>query len=541
MAMTNLPARISAGLARLHLSFIDVILIIFPCALLLQIPMDPDLGWHLRVGQDIWRGIFPFEDIYTWSMPGHAWVDHEWLTNAVMYQAYRIGGLIGQSLPFFIICLAAYIVAARTGALIGRHLPGTAPLTNKAGWQLSLGLVTVGLLVNAGIIGGRAQMITLFGFALVNYLLWQYLLGERRNLWVMVGVFWLWANTHAGFIIGLATVGLALGLLLVARFIPALQSQGDSEKSTFPFGLIRRDDYRRMFRHVLLVLVVSVLATLINPYTWRLYEEAIRTSLDSYARANIVEWLPVSMQNPIGILIFAFTFLFVWWLLWRRKYFSAWHLLLMPVFFYLGMSSNRHTALLVLFMLPWVYLAASAEPEVRQFLEKKVDRFFGLHKGNRLYYTYNIALALVPLVLLAFRGALWVNTSTDPGQLAERAGFPTKAVQFLAARDNRANRENEKLLNDYNWGGYLIWNLPDYKVYIDGRMASWRGEKYIYKEYNQITALEPSWLDLLDANKVTLVLMPRESNLSNVLRYIPAYTIVYEDDVATIFEHKPLN
>ena len=526
MTKSSSPPRISTVIANLHFSFIDVILILFPCALLLQIPMDPDLGWHLRVGQDIWRGIFPFQDIYTWSMAGHAWIDHEWLTNALMIQGYNIGGLIGQSVPFFVICFIAYIVAARTGALISRHIPETTPLSNKASWQLGLGLVTIGLLTNLPVIGGRAQMITLLGFALVNHLIWQYLLNTRRNLWILAPLFWVWANTHAGFVIGLATLGLALGLLLIVRFIPALQS-------TFPFVLIPRADYLRRFRHILIALVVSVLATLINPYTWRLYEEAIRTSLDSYARAGIVEWLPVNIQNQIGLLVGAFTFMFVWWLLWRRKTFSAWHLLLMPIFFYLGMSSNRHTALLVLFMLPWVYLAAAAEPTLRHFLEKQVNQLFGVHKGNWVYYSYNIVLLLVPLALLGFRATQWYTTSTDANRLAERIGLPTKAVQFLAARGNGAN---ERLLNDYNWGGYLIWNLPDYKVYIDGRMPSWRGEKHIFKEYNQMTDLEPPWLDLINTNQITLVLMPKDNRLSNVLRHMPAFTILYEDDVATLFQ-----
>lgn len=521
-------ARILAGFARLRLSYIDVILVAFPIALLLQIPMDPDLGWHLRVGQDLWRGIFPYQDIYTWSMPGYAWVDHEWLTNALMYQAYRAGGLIGQSLPFFIFCFCAYLIAVRTGAMIARHIPGATTLTNKAGWQLSFGLVTVGLLVNNAIIGGRAQMITLFGFALVNYMLWQYLTAERRSLWMLVGIFWVWANTHAGFVIGLAMVGLALGLLFVARFVPALQT-------TFPFVLLAKDDYKRTFRHMLTVLIVSVAATLVNPYIWRLYEEAIRTSLDSYARAGIVEWLPVTITSQIGLFMGAFTFLFLWRLLWRRRIFSTWHLLLLPVFMYMGASSIRHTALLVLFMLPWVFVAATAEPAVRRFLERDVEKLFGMHKGNWLYYTYNVVLLLVPAALLIFRVTLWYNTSTDAAQLAQKVGYPAQAVQFLAARGNGSN---ETLFNDYNWGGYLIWNLPDYKVYIDGRMASWRNDKHIFKEYNQISELGPDWMNLLNTNKVTLVLMPKDSKLSNVLRQMPSFSALYEDDVATIFQHR---
>ena len=74
---------------------IDIAAVLFIFALVLRIPADPDMWWHLKVGQDILAGIFPYHDIYTWSMPGYAWVDHEWLTEVLMYIIQHATGLIG--------------------------------------------------------------------------------------------------------------------------------------------------------------------------------------------------------------------------------------------------------------------------------------------------------------------------------------------------------------------------------------------------------------------------------------------------------------
>src|SRR3989338_3552203 len=54
--------------------------------------VDPDLGWHLRIGQQILETkSAPHLDNLSWSMAGHEWVDHEWLTNAFMAFLYNHG------------------------------------------------------------------------------------------------------------------------------------------------------------------------------------------------------------------------------------------------------------------------------------------------------------------------------------------------------------------------------------------------------------------------------------------------------------------
>jgi hypothetical protein len=500
---------------------LSLALLLFAVALALQAPFDPDLGWHLRVGQDLWAGRFPFQDDYTWSMPGYAWVDHEWLTNAGMDVVYRAAGAWGIGLIYAAVALSAFVVAARTGAFIGARLSA---LSAPAGGILGAALMVAAMLASANVISARAQMITLLGFAVVNHLIWRFLAGDRARVWVLPTVIWVWANLHGGFIIGLLLLGLTLACLALARWIPGL-------RAAFPFSLTAEGDRSRQLRSLFAVAVASGLASLANPYTWRVYEEALRVSADAYARARIVEWLPVNFQSLTGLALGAFVFVLLWWLLWTRAYHSAWHLLLLPVFLYVGLSSSRNSALLALFALPWFIAAVGSHPAARRWLELAVS-LFALRRGSWLYYGYNGLLAALAAGVLLYRIVLFASYSLDPSMLAERHGLPERAVAFLQAQA----RPEDRLFNDYDWGGYLIWRLPEHKVYIDGRMASWReGDRHIFREYNRIAGLAPGWLELLQANRVSLVLTRKDSPLAAGLALAPSFQRIYMDEVSAIY------
>ena len=59
-------------------------------------PAQNDTFWHLRAGADIWRtGHVPRIDTYSYTELGAAWPDHEWLSQALMYAAYHLGGMRG--------------------------------------------------------------------------------------------------------------------------------------------------------------------------------------------------------------------------------------------------------------------------------------------------------------------------------------------------------------------------------------------------------------------------------------------------------------
>jgi hypothetical protein len=69
---------------------------------------DPDVWWHLRTGQLIVRNHSVFQtDPYSFTRFGQRWVNHEWLSEVLLFGIYRLAGFGG-----LIVAFAAVIAAA---------------------------------------------------------------------------------------------------------------------------------------------------------------------------------------------------------------------------------------------------------------------------------------------------------------------------------------------------------------------------------------------------------------------------------------------
>src|SRR3979490_1429822 len=60
---------------------------------------DPDMWWHLKTGEVIWTThTIPTTDLFSYTTNHHAWIPHEWLSQVLIYGAYRFGGYSGLML-----------------------------------------------------------------------------------------------------------------------------------------------------------------------------------------------------------------------------------------------------------------------------------------------------------------------------------------------------------------------------------------------------------------------------------------------------------
>jgi hypothetical protein len=90
------------------------------------------------------------------------------------------------------------------------------------------------------------------------------------------------------------------------------------------------------------------------------------------------------------------------------------------------------------------------------------------------------------------------------------------------------------MLNEYLWGGYLIWALPEQKVFIDGRadIFAWTG---VLGEYGRWYTLEEDPARLLDKYGIRYCLLRANAPMARVLLYLPGWKRVYGDEVAVVF------
>jgi hypothetical protein len=139
-------------------------------------------------------------------------------------------------------------------------------------------------------------------------------------------------------------------------------------------------------------------------------------------------------------------------------------------------------------------------------------------------------VGLLLLLLLAGIALEFVTWGQREGFVSE-AGYPRGAVERL--REEPRGR----LLNSYNWGGYLIWGLRDWPVFIDGR-ADLYGDA-LFAEYLRVWRVEPSWSEVLVQWRVDWVLCEKGVPLATVLEASPSWSLVYEDGTAVLYRKHP--
>jgi hypothetical protein len=124
---------------------------------------------------------------------------------------------------------------------------------------------------------------------------------------------------------------------------------------------------------------------------------------------------------------------------------------------------------------------------------------------------------------------------TSQGQSANVAvSFPQGAASFLTQQ-----RGGERLLNPYDWGGYMIWKLyPEHLVFIDGR-----ADVYTDALVNESVAsynLRGNWYDPIKKWDIMTALLPRQAPLVQGLK-ARGWTAIYADSQAVILRRPDLS
>ena len=109
--------------------------------------------------------------------------------------------------------------------------------------------------------------------------------------------------------------------------------------------------------------------------------------------------------------------------------------------------------------------------------------------------------------------------------------FPVDAANFL-----RRQPVPGPLYNNFDWGGFLIWYMPQYPVAIDGRNDLYGDE--LDERFYKIESADPSYKKDPCLNQAGVVLLNKDIPLAGMLAQDPHFRLVYKDDLAVIFVHR---
>ncbi len=398
------------------------LLFIAVAVLALFTPAQPDTFWHLRAGADIWRsGHVPRVDLYSHTAYGTPWPDHEWLSQFLMYAAYRAGrGMPGLELGAAVLILAAAAVVYKT--MVGPRLTRFV-------------LLTLGLAIASCAWSLRPQLLTLFLLAL---LVW--LLVRDRQLFLIPPYFLLWANAHGGVALG----GVVLAVCTAAAALRWLRT--------------RAPDDRRRARTLALVLPLAGLAVAATPLGFHIYRFVIASAARSYA-VQIAEWFVLRPDSLFGLLFWAATVAFAILIVGRRRAIAAgdwadWAvvaaaLALLP----LGIRSARNIGPFLTLAMPAASHALGRTFRFR--LRRRPDPRPASpdHPRANLVLLLGFGAVATAVVAVGWRGhpaALYWNP-IGPGALRSLDTCPGPLYNF------------------YGDGGSLVWFAPTHRDFIDGR------------------------------------------------------------------------
>ena len=110
--------------------------------------------------------------------------------------------------------------------------------------------------------------------------------------------------------------------------------------------------------------------------------------------------------------------------------------------------------------------------------------------------------------------------------------YPTAALQFM-----QRQHLNGRIFNQYVWGGYMEWNAPELKPFIDGR-----ADIFVYngvlEDHRKATTIEEPF-QILDKYQIDEALLKPEWPLTYLLEHSPAWHMTYSDKVAVLLERVP--
>jgi hypothetical protein len=465
---------------------------------------DPDLWGHVLYGRDFLQsGHLMRTDPYSWTSPGHEWVNHEVLAEAAIALSFRALGGTGLLLLKIVIGLATFFIAF---SIATRRMDER---TKLVAW--ALGAVAV-VEISFGF-AARPQIFTALALAMELWLLRQIHYGKWRWALALPPLFALWINTHGGVLAGMIVLVAAAAATTSAgvlkRVAPGSIASRCEEQLTPKPGL-----------WLWLFAVLSALALLANPYGF----ELIRWLVGSvrWLRPEISEWNPALPGWDHAAFFFCVALAAAAFLFSRRPR-QLWEIAVTALLAAMALRSVRNTPLFCIAALAFV------PPHLADVLDRFRVHFRRLTELGRHPAGQKVFAALL---LAASAGSIAASLMLHKERAwtmeVPRQQYPVAAVQFIQQHDLHGN-----LLVFFDWGEMCLWELPDSRVSIDGRLDTCYPPDVIAAHWKFYNA-EPFDGAALDLSRADFALLPSKLAGALALTKQDGWQTVYFDNLAVV-------
>lgn len=443
---------------------------------------DKDWGWHFRYGQYFFtHGQLLTKDIYSWTMTGYPWINHEWSFDPILYFLFNNGGYLGLSIAGALVTLLCFWLLTKSYKLNF--------------WQLGIAAFFFVQLTETAVNEGlRGQVLAFVPLALLMYLIEK----SRENLktlYFLPLLFLIWTNMHGTVVFGVAILG-----------------------AFFLWRFIKDAKHRKLY---ILIGFVSVLATAFNPFGIGIYHEALKHTANPYLH-NIIEWLPITSNCPdchvptfsIYVLILALA-LFV-----RKESEDIPYIIVILALLWETIGARRYLPLFAITTLPLFakYLSGHS-PNLAKY---KILPFL----------TAILAFVAIEFNLFNRLPAYNFYNYSEHDYCKFSSLCSPEFADFI-----KANPPFGDGFNFYDWGGYLIGKGFPGKLFIDGRMHLWVSDEG-YQPFGDMVEMYYNGNNkLFDSYNFNWVLVPPDSQMAKniALTGLGTWQVRYRDRYTVYF------
>jgi hypothetical protein len=278
---------------------------------------------------------------------------------------------------------------------------------------------------------------------------------------------------------------------------------------------------------VLIIGCLMFIGVMINPGGASMLEYPLKTVQIKALQAYIQEWQSPNFHNlsvqPFAWLIL--TTLGVVGASRRRIAFSDF--LLSAGFIYMGLMAGRNIALFAL-VAPLV-ITRHAEPLIGQLSNRFNLKLTSSASRNKLYQVLNWLIIIILGIVVLFKVSTIIPNSINQQEFKKI--LPVAAVEYL-----NIHQPPGRIFNSYNWGGYILFKLPDYPVFVDGRTDLY--SDLIINEWINVIQAGDGWQAILDKWKINLILIePAHPIVCHLER--EGWRLLFQDEVAVLYQRPP--
>ncbi len=290
---------------------------------------DPDVWWHLADARILTTTHhFIHIEPYAFSVAGQPWINPEWLSELPYWIGYSRIGLRGIHLVVLLALFANLCFVYFRSSWKSRHQ------------QAALWTTILAFFLMTGNSGARTIVIAYLALSAEMAILEASERGLKSLLWLLPPLFCLWINLHGSWIFGLGYLGLYVACGHIRFHLGAIDQE--------PFPAAGR-------RRIMSVFLCCLPFLFVNPYGWRLVWNPFDMQFNQKLVLSLTdEWQPLNLSSSTGLAaLLAIGAMVIANLVSPRKW-KLYELAFLASAWYFAFSHQRFAYMACIVTMPWL-------------------------------------------------------------------------------------------------------------------------------------------------------------------------------------------